>query len=131
MHCDVACTDTAVTGKCPTRVALQQPFKNAAWCVQDPGARRHAWNAIMGARTAAAAVQHGRGATCGGRQGGLAMVLTTHSMDECEALCSRVGIMHQVSSALTCLRLCAPAIAVQPVGLGQLPTVLTPGTFTR
>jgi hypothetical protein len=26
----------------------------------------------------------------------LAVVLTTHSMEECEALCSRVGIMHQV-----------------------------------
>lgn len=27
---------------------------------------------------------------------GPAVVLTTHSMEECEALCDRVGIMHKV-----------------------------------
>lgn len=31
---------------------------------------------------------------------GLAVVLTTHSMEECEALCTRVGIMHQVSHSV-------------------------------
>ncbi len=37
------------------------------------------------------------GASVGGaRSDGLAVVLTTHSMEECEALCTRVGIMHQV-----------------------------------
>ena len=27
---------------------------------------------------------------------GLAVVLTTHSMEECDALCTRIGVMHQV-----------------------------------
>jgi hypothetical protein len=39
----------------------------------------------------------GRNGTDSERQG-MAVVLTTHSLDECEALCSRVGIMHQVSN---------------------------------
>ena len=37
-----------------------------------------------------------RGSSSSGRVAGLAVVLTTHSMEECEALCTRVGIMHQV-----------------------------------
>ena len=41
----------------------------------------------------------GPGAAGGGH--GVAVVLTTHSMEECEALCARVGIMHQAS--LQCL----------------------------
>lgn len=37
-----------------------------------------------------------------GEQGrGVAVMLTTHSMEECEALCSRVGIMH--AGRLACL----------------------------
>ena len=33
---------------------------------------------------------------------GLAVVLTTHSMEECDALCTRIGVMHQVwCSAVT------------------------------
>eukprot|EP00607_Mallomonas_marina_P003029 CAMPEP_0182435118 /NCGR_PEP_ID=MMETSP1167-20130531/73830_1 /TAXON_ID=2988 /ORGANISM="Mallomonas Sp, Strain CCMP3275" /LENGTH=401 /DNA_ID=CAMNT_0024625795 /DNA_START=980 /DNA_END=2185 /DNA_ORIENTATION=- len=49
----------------------------------DPEARRHMWSVI-------AAVSHHR-----------SVVLTTHSMEECEALCTRVGIM--VSGRLQCL----------------------------
>ncbi|POM63114.1 ABC transporters ABCA family [Phytophthora palmivora] len=39
--------------------------------------------------------------TDGNRDGGACVVLTTHSMEECEALCSRVGIL--VSGRLKCL----------------------------
>lgn len=42
----------------------------------DPQARRNVWNAIIKAREA-----------------GQTVILTSQSMDECEALCSRVGIM--------------------------------------
>ncbi len=46
-------------------------------CVQDPVTRRRLWDtiaSITAKRTSA-------------------VILTTHSMEECEALCSRVGIM--------------------------------------
>ena len=51
--------------------------------MQDPGARRAMWGAIMRATEAA----------IGGA--GTAVVLTTHLLEECEALCTRVGILHQ------------------------------------
>eukprot|EP00850_Spirogloea_muscicola_P018780 SM000176S03111 [mRNA] locus=s176:35560:47252:+ [translate_table: standard] len=51
----------------------------------DPGARRSMWDIIT-----AAAI--GRG---------VCVVLTTHSMEECEALCSRVGLM--AAGRLVCL----------------------------
>lgn len=44
----------------------------------DPSARRHLWNVIKHARDA-----------------GTTILLTTHSMDECEALCSKLTIMVQ------------------------------------
>ena len=40
-------------------------------------------------------------AALGGRDDGCAVVLTTHSMEEVEVLCSRVGIMHR--GRLACL----------------------------
>lgn len=46
----------------------------------DPGARRFLWNAIL--KTMA---------------GGRSVVLTSHSMEECEALCSRLAIMVNAS----------------------------------
>lgn len=49
----------------------------------DPVARRHMWDAIAGAAA------------------GRSIVLTTHLMEECEALCQRVGIM--VGGRFTCL----------------------------
>lgn len=54
--------------------------------LQDPVARRKMWNVISNIVT--------ERQIC-------SVVLTTHSMEECEALCSRVGIM--VDGALQCL----------------------------
>eukprot|EP00884_Botryococcus_braunii_P019123 jgi/Botrbrau1/5895/Bobra.0366s0073.1 len=62
----------------------------------DPGARRSMWDFVVRA-TEEAPAQSAEGPA---RQG-MAVVLTTHSLDECEALCSRVGIMHQ--GRLKCL----------------------------
>jgi ABC-type multidrug transport system ATPase subunit len=42
----------------------------------DPSARRYLWHVIKYARDT-----------------GMTVVLTTHSMDECEALCTKLGIM--------------------------------------
>ncbi|CAG7663857.1 unnamed protein product, partial [Allacma fusca] len=42
----------------------------------DPVARRHVWNAVNHLR-----------------ESGTSVVITSHSMEECEALCSRLGIM--------------------------------------
>ncbi len=50
----------------------------------DPGARRFLWNCIL------AMVRAGQ-----------SVVLTSHSMEECEALCTRMGIM--VNGAFQCL----------------------------
>lgn len=51
----------------------------------DPVARRAMWNLITDA-----VLNHD-----------MSVVLTTHSMEECEALCSRVGVM--VAGSLVCL----------------------------
>ena len=69
----------------------------------DPSARRAMWSYIMAATSpgegpAGAGRSEsglGLGSGAGPRRGGVAVVLTTHSMEECEALCARVGIMHQ------------------------------------
>lgn len=58
---------------------------------QDPGARRAMWAYI---ERAASSGDQPTGA-------GIALILTTHYMEECEALCSRVGIMH--AGKLACL----------------------------
>ncbi|XP_053689795.1 phospholipid-transporting ATPase ABCA3-like [Sabethes cyaneus] len=50
----------------------------------DPGAKRNFWNVI-----------------CRIRQNGKAIVLTSHSMEECEALCTRIAIM--VNGEFKCL----------------------------
>ena len=50
----------------------------------DPGARRFLWNTVLEMV-----------------RGGQAVVLTSHSMEECEALCSRLGIM--VNGQFKCL----------------------------
>ena len=62
--------------------------------LQDPGARRSMWNFIIEATEGGAGVPE-QASSSSGRRHGLAVVLTTHSMEECEALCTRVGIMHQ------------------------------------
>eukprot|EP00850_Spirogloea_muscicola_P017011 SM000142S00525 [mRNA] locus=s142:89468:101029:- [translate_table: standard] len=64
----------------PAVVFLDEPSSG-----MDPGARRSMWDIIT-----AAAI--GRG---------VCVVLTTHSMEECEALCSRVGLM--AAGRLVCL----------------------------
>jgi ATP-binding cassette subfamily A (ABC1) protein 3 len=50
----------------------------------DPQAKRHIWNVINKTRNS-----------------GRAFVITSHSMDECEALCTKIGIM--VSGQFKCL----------------------------
>jgi ABC-type multidrug transport system ATPase subunit len=62
----------------PPIVFLDEPSTG-----MDPGARRFMWRFIAD--------------TMSGRS----VILTTHSMDECEALCNRIGIM--VSGRLRCL----------------------------
>ena len=66
----------------------------------DPGARRAMWGAVLAATAPALAAgdEEGGGGSTGGS---CAVVLTTHSMEEVEVLCSRVGIMHK--GRLACL----------------------------
>ncbi|KAJ3594748.1 hypothetical protein NHX12_004055 [Muraenolepis orangiensis] len=64
---------------CPALVLLDEPTTG-----MDPHSRRFLWNAIMGI------IQDGR-----------AVVLTSHSMEECEALCTRLAIM--VNGSFQCL----------------------------
>ena len=71
-------TAIALTGG-PAVVFLDEPTSG-----MDPGARRFLWNAVLSVVRA-----------------GQAVVLTSHSMEECEALCSRLGIM--VNGQFQCL----------------------------
>ena len=64
----------------PSLLLLDEPSAGV-----DPAARRKMWTTLGYVR----------------RQLGCSIVLTSHSMDECEALCSRIGIM--VNGALRCL----------------------------
>uniref|UniRef100_A0A8D1K909 ABC transporter domain-containing protein n=1 Tax=Sus scrofa TaxID=9823 RepID=A0A8D1K909_PIG len=64
---------------CPPLLLLDEPTTG-----MDPQARRMLWNTIMGI------IREGR-----------AVVLTSHSMEECEALCTRLAIM--VKGAFQCL----------------------------
>ncbi|KAK9538762.1 hypothetical protein VZT92_003912 [Zoarces viviparus] len=64
---------------CPALVLLDEPTTG-----MDPHSRRFLWNAIM------SVIQDGR-----------AVVLTSHSMEECEALCTRLAIM--VNGNFKCL----------------------------
>ena len=76
----------------PFPLNASPPFWRAideSYCAgQDPGARRAMWAYIEKATQGP-----------GGRD--VAVALTTHSMEECEALCSRVGIMH--AGRLACI----------------------------
>ncbi|CAM6122589.1 unnamed protein product [Calypogeia fissa] len=64
----------------PAVVFLDEPSSG-----MDPVARRSMWDVIVDAIT----------------ERNVSMVLTTHSMEECEALCGRVGVM--VAGSLMCL----------------------------
>ncbi|XP_055359678.1 retinal-specific phospholipid-transporting ATPase ABCA4-like isoform X2 [Betta splendens] len=64
---------------CPPLVLLDEPTTG-----MDPHSRRFLWNAII------SVIQDGR-----------AVVLTSHSMEECEALCTRLAIM--VNGTFKCL----------------------------
>ncbi|KAM6977694.1 retinal-specific phospholipid-transporting ATPase ABCA4-like [Aplochiton taeniatus] len=64
---------------CPNLVLLDEPTTG-----MDPHSRRFLWNSIM------SVIQEGR-----------AVVLTSHSMEECEALCTRLAIM--VNGTFKCL----------------------------
>ncbi|KAJ8686329.1 hypothetical protein QAD02_022123 [Eretmocerus hayati] len=63
----------------PDLVLLDEPTTGV-----DPGARRSLWNVIQSCQIT-----------------GQAVVLTSHSMEECEALCNRIAIM--VSGRLVCI----------------------------
>jgi ATP-binding cassette subfamily A (ABC1) protein 3 len=65
----------------PTLVFLDEPSTG-----MDPVARRHMWEIIIDIVT---------------KREKCSLILTTHSMEECEALCTRVGIM--VGGVLRCL----------------------------
>ncbi|XP_045022766.1 phospholipid-transporting ATPase ABCA7 isoform X7 [Bubalus bubalis] len=71
-------TAVALVGD-PALVFLDEPTTG-----MDPGARRFLWNSLL------AVVQEGR-----------SVVLTSHSMEECEALCTRLAIM--VNGRFRCL----------------------------
>ncbi|XP_070397690.1 retinal-specific phospholipid-transporting ATPase ABCA4 isoform X2 [Nothobranchius furzeri] len=71
-------TAVAMIG-CPALVLLDEPTTG-----MDPHSRRFLWNAIL------SVIQDGR-----------AVVLTSHSMEECEALCTRLAIM--VNGTFKCL----------------------------
>ncbi|XP_032129352.1 retinal-specific phospholipid-transporting ATPase ABCA4-like [Sapajus apella] len=64
---------------CPPLVLLDEPTTG-----MDPQARRMLWNVIV------SIIREGR-----------AVVLTSHSMEECEALCTRLAIM--VKGAFRCM----------------------------
>ncbi|XP_055711669.1 phospholipid-transporting ATPase ABCA3 isoform X3 [Phlebotomus papatasi] len=63
----------------PSVVYLDEPTTG-----MDPGAKRHLWNIV-----------------CKQRDSGKSIILTSHSMEECEALCSRLAIM--VNGEFKCL----------------------------
>nr|XP_022903046.1 ATP-binding cassette sub-family A member 3-like [Onthophagus taurus] len=63
----------------PPIVFLDEPTTG-----MDPATRRNVWNAL-----------------CRTRDGGNCLILTTHSMEECEALCTRLAIM--VNGSFKCL----------------------------
>jgi len=71
-------TAIALVGN-PSIVFLDEPTSG-----MDPGARRFLWNSILEMV-----------------RGGQSVVLTSHSMEECEALCSKLGIM--VNGQFQCL----------------------------
>ena len=71
-------TAIALVGN-PSVVFLDEPTTG-----MDPGARRFLWNCILEMI-----------------RGGQSVVLTSHSMEECEALCTRMGIM--VNGRFQCL----------------------------
>jgi len=71
-------TAMALVGN-PPIVFLDEPTTG-----MDPVARRHLWNAISSVREA-----------------GTSIVLTSHSMEECEALCTRLAVM--VNGKFRCL----------------------------
>jgi len=68
----------------PSLAILDEPS-----CGLDPAARRALWGAVHSA-VAGATVLPGSGGRC---VGGSAVLLTTHSMEEAEALSTRLGIM--------------------------------------
>ena len=61
--------------------------------MQDPGARRRMWQFIVASTERQERTYHPGTA--------ISTVLTTHSMEECEALCNRIAILHQ--GQLLCL----------------------------
>lgn len=71
-------TAVALIGN-PSIVLLDEPTSG-----MDPASKRNLWNVV-----------------CSARDSGKSIVLTSHSMEECEALCTRLSIM--VNGELKCL----------------------------
>lgn len=94
-------TAVALVGDPPV-VFLDEPTTG-----MDPGARRFLWNSLL------AIVQEGR-----------SVVLTSHSMEECEALCTRLAIM--VNGRFRCLG--SPQHLKDRFGAGHMLTVRVPAT---
>ncbi|XP_074193488.1 phospholipid-transporting ATPase ABCA7 isoform X2 [Rhinolophus sinicus] len=94
-------TAVALVGDPPV-VFLDEPTTG-----MDPGARRFLWNSLL------AMVQEGR-----------SVVLTSHSMEECEALCTRLAIM--VNGRFRCLG--SPQHLKGRFGAGHMLTVRVPAT---
>ena len=84
-------------------------------CLQDPEARRMMWDVISA--TAHSPVTSKECADGVAIQEGRAIILTTHSMEEAEALCNRIAIM--VSHELSSVQLLLTAVACWQVG-GQI-----------
>lgn len=86
------CAGADITKHCSANAASQrQPRIQIATeiyyctCVgMDPGTKRHLWDGL-----------------CKVRDSGKSLVLTSHSMEECEALCTRIAIM--VNGQFKCL----------------------------
>ncbi|XP_032989948.1 phospholipid-transporting ATPase ABCA7 isoform X5 [Rhinolophus ferrumequinum] len=97
-------TAVALVGDPPV-VFLDEPTTG-----MDPGSRRFLWNSLQ------AMVQEGR-----------SVVLTSHSMEECEALCTRLAIM--VNGRFRCLG--SPQHLKGRFGAGHMLTVRVPATNSQ
>ena len=65
--------------------------------LQDPIARRSMWGFVLNATSQTPSYNPGVDVEAGLVPPALSTVLTTHSMEECEALCGRVAVLHQGS----------------------------------
>jgi ABC-type multidrug transport system ATPase subunit len=88
------CVAIALIGE-PPIVFLDEPSAG-----MDPVAKRFMWN-LIASLSGGGGAQRTNGARASGEGGACTIVLTTHSMEECTALCTKIGIM--VDGGLRCL----------------------------